>query len=367
MPIVTAYGTASYDPGGKTFWRVFRRHPCFVAQRRKVHEVSSVLHFLVQSVNKLWESDPQPFRIVLLDEQHSIVAKASTHQQIVADFEELRRVFGSSPPPAQPSGLLSNRGEYVKWKKQTMRNIVQYSKDPKAGKIRFAHDAKEASSSSRGKASMEEAWGEFLERAYHLGKYAIEIGLLPQEDLEEFSPYLYLGIPSLTLVQTLLRSQGIAGFVVGDSKCMEEAGVSKEMKPLFADLLKARDKLTKLKLSALELDLTHRAALFAGENDFELNVPNKERKAAINEVLALVNSVAIRVSQQSFYLKSFNNVLLRLGELETTPKKPELQRQASWLGAIKGVGSATATVKAEGDSQACNERKKGNGSDEKQA
>jgi len=45
------------------------------------------------------------------------------------------------------------------------------------------------------------------------------------------------------------------------------------------------------------------------------------------QVLALVNSVAIRVSQQDFYLKSFNDVLLRLGELEITPKKPELRRQ----------------------------------------
>mmetsp|Transcript_26471 Transcript_26471/g.44354 ORF Transcript_26471/g.44354 Transcript_26471/m.44354 type:complete len:94 (+) Transcript_26471:155-436(+) len=90
----------------------------------------------------------------------------------------------------------------------------------------------------------------------------MEIGLLPQEDLEEFSPYLYLGIPSLTLVQTLLRSQGVAGFVVGDSKCMEEAGVSKEMKPLFADLLKARDKLTKLKVGSQRRflqSLTHHA------------------------------------------------------------------------------------------------------------
>jgi len=324
--------------------------------------VSRLLNFVVQSVNKLWESDPQPFRIVLLDEHHSIVAKASTSQQIEADFEELRRIFGSSPPPAQSSGLLSNREEYVKWKRQTMKNIVQYSKDPKEGKIRFAKDAK--STSSREKASMAEAWGAFLERAYYLGKYAMEIGLLPQEDLEEFSPYLYLGIPSLTLVQTLLRSQGVAGFVVGDSKCMEEAGVSKEMKPLFADLLKARDKLAKLKLSALELDLTHRAALLAGENDFELNVTNKERKAAINEVLALVNSVAIRVSQQDFYLKSFNDVLLRLGELEITPKKPELRRQASWLGAIKGVGSATSEVVVGGDSQMCHE-KKGNDDDDK--
>mmetsp|Transcript_25310 Transcript_25310/g.40597 ORF Transcript_25310/g.40597 Transcript_25310/m.40597 type:complete len:128 (-) Transcript_25310:93-476(-) len=96
----------------------------------------------------------------------------------------------------------------------------------------------------------------------------------------------------------------------------------------------------------------------------QLNVTNKERKAAINEVLALVNSVAIRVSQQDFYLKSFNDVLLRLGELEITPKKPELRRQASWLGAIKGVGSATSEVVVGGDSQMCH-GKKGNDDDDK--
>jgi len=82
------------------------------------------------------------------------------------------------------------------------------------------------------------------------------------------------------------------------------------------------------------------------------------------QVLALVNSVAIRVSQQDFYLKSFNDVLLRLGELEITPKKPELRRQASWLGAIKGVGSATSEVVVGGDSQMCH-GKKGNDDDDK--
>jgi len=387
---VTPYPTVKYDPGGKTFWSVCMRHPCFVIQRRKVHQISRLLHFGIQMVNRLWEENPQPFRIVLLNPEHSIVAKAPSLEQIVLDFDHLVRIFGNSA-----QNVYGVAG-YLLWISNTIRDILKFangdksfearlecyenientntdekesdgnwlqpfdpfgdekdsnsrppkprSKDPpekikkkiKNKKTKLISQPQQNQKNKRLAATWEQAWEAFLERAFHLCKYAMEIGILPQEDFEDYAPYLYLGVPSLTLLQNVLRSQGVAGFVVGDKKVIDEKKIPKDLRPLFTDLMQVKKNLKELKPTAEELIEMHKGALYAGEREFKLGVKDEKRKKLINKILAGLSSVSIRVSQQKFYLKRFNNVIMKLSEVEISTRKEE---KPSWMGTIPGISS----------------------------
>jgi len=165
-------------------------------------------------------------------------------------------------------------------------------------------------------ASVEETWSEFMHRCYLLGKYSIEVGILPKEDLEDYSPYLYLGIPGITLLQSLLRSKDVnLGFKVGQNKEIEEGSMPDQLKPLFRDMVRAKELYKNLKATDEEIDMMHQAALFAGESEYNLDINDVERRKTVNAVLAAINSVAIRISQQAFYLNGFNEVLEKLESL----------------------------------------------------
>lgn len=327
-----------------------------MVQRRKVHQFSKVLHGVVQLVNRLWERNPKPYRIVLLNREHSIIAKADREGQINADFERLTRLFGASPPPT-PGGR--TRAAYQEWKRSATAQILRFAGNPgqvereilasrrqenkraegrgdaKAGKDKVSDGPGDVARKFPALATVEDSWKSLMDRSFDLGKYAMEIGVLPQSDLEEFSPYLYLGLPALTILQAVIRSQGKGGIVLKSGQVLVADYIPKEAKDLramFADLEQTRKDFERLQCSPEELDQLHRAALFAGESEGFNVKASPERVRDINKVVAGLTSIAIRLSQMKFFLNTFNNVITRLSDIQIQPK---LRRTTSWLGAIQ--------------------------------
>jgi len=179
---------------------------------------------------------------------------------------------------------------------------------------------------------LSQIWISFFNQSFHTGEEAI-IGtdkILAKENCVDNDPFLYIGLPALTILDALHRSLSLAdseaialaiGNVITDRNC------PREHRPMFASLLKAKRLLYEAKLSAPEMarlrKMTAQQDTYmyttAADDDVSSKTINTaaeyETTKRLNTIKAVVSGIAIMVSQLSFYHEQYNSVIARLAEV----------------------------------------------------
>lgn len=155
---------------------------------------------------------------------------------------------------------------------------------------------------------MERAWSSFFNRCYEMGDHVLYIGMLSLEEVEEEAPFLYLGLPGITLLECVIRSLNVEGMqlAVGDIV------TAKNCPSEYMDLLLAGEKLKSMwrerPLSKAEKYTLQCVTLFAGSKDVP-SVEDANLQTHINRMSAILQSLSIQISQLPFYKKQFNSIL----------------------------------------------------------
>eukprot|EP01043_Picozoa_sp_COSAG02_P022541 COSAG02_NODE_1175_length_14063_cov_24.197794_9_plen_583_part_00 len=178
--------------------------------------------------------------------------------------------------------------------------------------------------------ALEEVWTSFFNAAQSASEDAIAKGWLGRDAFEAYEASLFVGVPSLVVIDALLRSQSANGIVLMDGK----TEVTDENRPrgffpdrIFTPMLELRSKLVALNLTESEIAAFKLHAVTCGEHERPTSlqpqsgpkegVPPltiegqimRDRQKEMMRVLAGVQSIAIDVSRAPTFRRRFSNVI----------------------------------------------------------
>lgn len=173
---------------------------------------------------------------------------------------------------------------------------------------------------SRGKefqGDIGDAWRMFFDQAYACGQAAVAEGTIAVADIEEAEPYLFIGLPGLTLLELVVRSipaqEGTlvlaSGAVLSRDRLPEGQGSAE----LFAAVTHAVQELKAAAFNEADLIRLRRAVLRA-EGDVISSHSSHDTTSSrnINTAASLFQNMAIDISQLPFFRAHFLEVLERI-------------------------------------------------------
>ncbi|XP_065838384.1 uncharacterized protein [Oscarella lobularis] len=172
-----------------------------------------------------------------------------------------------------------------------------------------------SSSDSDGRVDVELVWDSLMNRAYYFGQHYKSRGLLTKEEFDECEPFLFVGLPALTLFEAALRSVGHKGLVLAAGIEVDEKSYPPEHSKIYECLALLRDELEILKLTDLELEVTRQILLFSSAPDKEVqrkDEVSESRLVLINRLVAKANSVSSSLTQMPFFKEHFKGIMYRL-------------------------------------------------------
>ena len=161
---------------------------------------------------------------------------------------------------------------------------------------------------------VEVIWDSFFDRAHELASRCLQLCVLTMDDFQSEEPFLYIGLPSLILIEAVHRSLDCPdGFILSTGMKLTEGNCPEKEKLLYVSMQASRDRLQQINLNKYELVIMKLRLLFAGEESKEVPLELRERVSterisAINAVVAEVTSVAIHITQEGIFKKRFREI-----------------------------------------------------------
>ena len=161
---------------------------------------------------------------------------------------------------------------------------------------------------------VEVIWDSFFDRAHEISSQCLQLGVLTIDDFQCEEPFLYIGLPSLILIEVVHRSLDCPdGFILSTGMKLTQGNCPEKEKLLFVSMQASRDRLQLISLNKFELAVMKLRMLFAGEESKEVPPELRvrvsvERLSAINAVVAEVTSVAIHLTQEGIFKKRFREI-----------------------------------------------------------
>ncbi|XP_062511118.1 uncharacterized protein LOC134187022 isoform X2 [Corticium candelabrum] len=166
-----------------------------------------------------------------------------------------------------------------------------------------------------GAVDVELIWDSLLNRAFFIGKQYLSSGHLTKDDFLSCEPFLYLGLPAVTLFEAAARSVGYRGIVIATGLEIDESTCPHEHKAVYTAIATIRDFVQALSLRQSEFGIVQRTLLFNSDPTKEIHdrdTLDEERKKEINRLVSQVNSIASGVTQMAFFKEHFNGIIQRL-------------------------------------------------------
>ena len=166
-------------------------------------------------------------------------------------------------------------------------------------------------------------WDSFFDRAYEISNQCLQLNVLTMDDFVSEEPFLYLGLPSLTLIEAAHRSIDTPGrIVLSTGMQLTQDNCPPKYKLLYLCMETSRDRLKTLELNDCEIAVMKLRLLFAGDESKEVPIElmgsiETTRLSAINAVVAEVTSVAIHLTQEAIFKKHFREVFEEIGKKQT--------------------------------------------------
>ena len=157
-------------------------------------------------------------------------------------------------------------------------------------------------------------WDSFFDRAYELANQCLQLNVLIMDDFVCEEPFLYMGLPSLIVIEVVHRSLDCTdGFILSTGMKLTAENCPENHRLLYACMQASKARLEQLQLNTYELAVMKLRLLFAGDEakevPFELREGISEaRLSAINAVVAEITSVAIRLTQEEVFKKKFRAI-----------------------------------------------------------
>ena len=172
---------------------------------------------------------------------------------------------------------------------------------------------------SRTKLHSDVIWQSFFDRAYELSFQCLNLGVLVLEDFADLDPFLFIGLPSLVLIEAVHRSVDYEGIMLATGVVVTAENCPEELTKLFHSIDLFKKKFSDLRLDTYELCLIKLNLLFASACDKAPPVPITTRVEAsrivqINVISSEVNGISILISQMPIFKDKFGRVFARVLE-----------------------------------------------------
>lgn len=176
---------------------------------------------------------------------------------------------------------------------------------------------------AREEGSEDAIWTSFFNRAFEVGEAAVRARLLPVDDLECEEAYLFIGLPSLTILEALHRSLPLDdGVELATGAVVTRASCPPQHAELLRALLDAKAQLRAAAASPAELQALRRVVLFAASPSArEEALGDEGRRRQLMAVAAAVQALGTLVSQMPFYKARFNQVVALLASGAARPER----------------------------------------------
>lgn len=156
-------------------------------------------------------------------------------------------------------------------------------------------------------------WSSFFNRCFEVTEQEMKQGNVSNQDIVDMESYLFIGLPSITVLDGLIRSlaltQGIQfarGFVLKEETC------SPEHLQMYQGLEKIKLKLKDADLSQPDIEELKRVTLCS--EDYRANESHPKFQQIV-VISSLVRGIGITISQMGFYKEKFTNVMEALSQL----------------------------------------------------
>ena len=172
---------------------------------------------------------------------------------------------------------------------------------------------------SRTKIHSDVIWQSFFDRAYELSFQCLNLGVLVLEDFSNLEPFMFIGLPSLVLVEAVHRSIDYEGIILATGIVVTAENCPGEITKLFHTIDRFKKNFSELGLNTHELCLLKLNLLFASACDKAPPAPianhvEADRIVQINSISAEVSGVSILISQMPIFKDKFGRVLARVLE-----------------------------------------------------
>ena len=110
-------------------------------------------------------------------------------------------------------------------------------------------------------------WDSFFVIAYELSMRCLSLGVLVVDDFVELEPFLFIGLPSLVLVEAVHRSMDHEGFILATGTVVTAENCPDEVKHMFHAVARFKKMFSELELNSFELSWLKLNLLFATSSD----------------------------------------------------------------------------------------------------
>ena len=168
----------------------------------------------------------------------------------------------------------------------------------------------------RWKIPSEVIWNSFWDRSYELSIQCLKLGILVIDDFLNLETFLFIGLPSLVLIEAVHRSVDKEGIILATGIVVTELNCPNEFAELFKAVKKFKGNFFALEFNNFELCWLKLNLLFAccdkiPPQDISSRL-SEERIILINSIKAKVTQVAIGITQMSVFKNKFGGVITRV-------------------------------------------------------
>jgi hypothetical protein len=168
-----------------------------------------------------------------------------------------------------------------------------------------------------------ELWGIFFEQIYAVGIWSIHsMGYISFEEVDNQEPFLFIGLPSVSLLNMVLRGslnspESVHELRLIDGRSIKEESCPPSYRIMFRILTKSKQDISQLspKIQPEEIDWVREWLLYSSSDkplkngDRGISV---ERQKILRRLFSALVEVSTQLTQQSFYKENFLAVLEKL-------------------------------------------------------
>ena len=160
-------------------------------------------------------------------------------------------------------------------------------------------------------------WDSFFVIAYELSMRCLSLGVLVVDDFTELEPFLFIGLPSLVLVEAVHRSMDCEGIVLATGTVVTAENCPDEVMNMFHAIARFKKMFSELELNSFELSWLKLNLLFATSSDKTPPVEitkrvSPDRMERINAIRSEVVGVSILLTQMLTFKNKIGKVISRV-------------------------------------------------------
>jgi hypothetical protein len=161
-------------------------------------------------------------------------------------------------------------------------------------------------------------WEVFFDMMMTCVDLALCEGWIVPDDFSE--PFIQLGMPAMAVAEIALQSRDNIGVTLGDGVVvtvdMLQLASFEDSRELFQEVEAVKLALVKSRVRSREEEtFVRRASISAGAKDLPDEIP-LERRNELNGILAMVQRVAIKITQKAFYKEQSEDLIAEMTRRE---------------------------------------------------